>query len=179
MTLAIVLAGCATSSPDTGTQPADAHSSKPSASLPASSPPYDGPVLPNGQCPFLTATQIQIAIGQAVHQVKGCAYSFASGAGTAGVLTTTYSTPAEARNCLAIADRGLKVTKLPGLGSLAQVSVEPLGVTSTLVIRGAKRLVIDIIWPSAAVHPNVAVTLLRDAITNFDRYSAPLTLGCA
>jgi hypothetical protein len=177
--LTITMAGCATSTPSLAPHTSQAPGTQSAASGPAASTPaYSGPELPNGQCPFLDTAQVQAAIGQPVRHVVGCGYRFARNTGTMGVLTTTYTTPAQAHSCLALADHGLKVTKLPEFGPLAQLTTGPLDVTTALAVRGAKRLSVGIIWPSTPVHPQVAVALLRDAMKNFDQYSASPAPGC-
>lgn len=177
--LTIAMAGCATSAPNLAPHASQAPGTQSAASAPAASTPaYSGPELPNGQCPFLNTAQVQAAFGQPVRHLIGCAYRFDRNTGSMGVLTTTYTTPAQAHSCLVLADHGLKVTKLPEFGPLAQLTTGPLDVTTTLAVRGAKRLSVGIGWPSTPVHPQVAVALLRDAMKNFNKYSASPALGC-
>lgn len=176
----IAMAGCAASAPSLAPHTSPTPGTQGAASGPAAStPPYSGPELPDGQCPFLDTAQVQAALGQPVQHVVGCYYRFARNTGSMGVLTTTYTTPAQAHSCLVLADHGLKVTKLPEFGPLAQLTTGPLDVTTALAIRGAKQLSVGIGWPSTPVHPQVAVTLLGDAMKNFNEYSASPALGCS
>jgi hypothetical protein len=178
--MTIAMAGCATSTPSRTSHPSNAPGTQIAASHPATSTPlYSGPELPGGQCPFLSTAQVQTAFGQPVQHVIGCNYRFAHSTGSMGVLTTTYTTPAQAQSCLTLADHGLKVTKLPEFGPLAQVTTGPLDDTTALAIRGARRLTVGIIWPTASAHPDVAVALLRDVMKNFNQYSASPALGCS
>jgi hypothetical protein len=122
-----------------------------------------------------------------MHQVKGCTYSFAGGAGSFGVLTNTYSSSRQAGICgqegltqdSHIYGRGFEIIKIPALGSQAVSLILPNTGTQAGITRNAKSLSVAIFWPPAARRPQIAVTLLREAIVKFDRYSSPLTFGCA
>jgi hypothetical protein len=135
---------------------------------------------PAGSCPFVSQQQVAAALGQPVQHVRGCAYSFAHGAGSVGVITDTYSSPATARECLNEQASGqrFKVSKIPGLGTPAESVVTPQWTVAAVLIRGAKWLEVVIFWRLAARHPEMAVTLLRDAAANFGKYTSGVQFGC-
>jgi hypothetical protein len=152
----------------------------------ASATRYNGPELPDGQCPYLTAAQIRAALGQPVHHVAGCAYSFANGAGSFAVIDQTYSSLPVTRTCYREAlgqarglfpGRGFTITRVPGLQAVSLTL--PGGGTQAVFLRGTEALVIFVLWPPAERRPQIAITLLREAVQNFDRYTAPVSAGCS
>jgi hypothetical protein len=147
---------------------------------------YSGPELPNGQCPYLTTAQIQAALGQPVHHLADCAYSFANGAGSFGVTEQTYSSLRMTRTCYQEAlsqarglfpGRNFTITKIPGLQAVSLTL--PHGGTQTIFLRGTKALATFVLWPPAETRPQIAIVLLREAVQNFGRYSAPVSAGCS
>jgi hypothetical protein len=103
------LAGCG-STAEAGQPPSPAVAS--SAPVPASPAPskttgsFPLPAAqPAGSCPFVSQRQIAAALAQPFQHIRGCAYSFARGAGSIGVITTAYNSSAMARGCLCYAAR--------------------------------------------------------------------------
>jgi hypothetical protein len=123
----------------------------------------------------VTQRQVEQALGQRVQHFKGCTWSFADGAGSIGILTSVYTSAALARECF-IQQRqsegqGSSSRPIPDLGPSAESVVLPgAGTVVAVLLRGAKWIVVGIVWPPAVKHPERAVRLLRDAAANFGSY---------
>ena len=177
----LTLAACGGGgTPAPGTPSSPAVTSRASSEAQSSPPPdipsaLAAPKQPTGPCPYVTQGQVEKALGQRVEHFKGCVYSFANGAGSVGISTYTYNSEALARECLAQQNRtvgpGSSSRPIPDLGPSAESVVLPKEGTVATLLRGAKWIAVGIIWPQAASHPELAVTLLRDAAPNFNSYS--------
>lgn len=134
-----------------------------------------GPEQPAGACPYVTKSQVERVLAQRVDRFRGCVYWFADGRGIVGIGTYMYSSVGLARECLAQQRQsvglGASSRPIPNLGPSAESVVSPTNGTVAILLRGAKMIVVGITWPPAARHPELAVTLLRDAAANFNSYS--------
>jgi hypothetical protein len=155
---------------------------------PSATPSFSGPELPNGECPYLTTAQIQAALRQHLHHLAGCVYTFANGTGSFGITSQTYSSLGWTRICTREAlgqarglfpGRGFRIMTIPGLGSQALLLILPQSGAQAIFVRGTQVLAVFVLWPPAETRPQIAVTLLREAVKNFDRYSAPVSVGCS
>jgi hypothetical protein len=136
---------------------------------------------PSGSCPFVSQRQVAAALGQSVQHVQGCAYSFARGAGTAAVITSRYNSVVMARGCLhnQASGHGFRVARIPGLGPESESVIMPRqSTTAAVLVRGDKMLAVVIFWRRAAGHPEIAVTLLREATANLGRYTTGIQPVC-
>src|SRR5215469_4942811 len=157
---------------------AQGNSSSPAASAGVSSPVQSssppgipsalaGPEQPVGACPYVTQRQVEKALGRRVQHFKGCLWSFADGAGTIGIETSVYTSAALARECFTqqqqSVGQGFSSRPIPDLGQSAESVVLPkAGGVVAILLRGAKWIVVGIVWPPAVKHPEPAIILLRD-----------------
>jgi hypothetical protein len=168
------LAGCgdtAAASRPPGSTAAASRTTSPSA----------GAAQPGPPCPFLSQRQVAAALGQPFRHVRGCVYDFAGGAGIVGVTTRKYGSSAMARGCLRDqADgHGFKVAKIAGLGPEAESVMMPRqSMAAAVLVRGSQLMAVVIFWPLATRHPQLAVTLLRDAAAKFGRFAGSIQPVC-
>lgn len=90
--------------------------------------------------------------------------------------TSVYTSAALARECFAqqrqSVGQGSSSRPIPDLGPSAEsVALPKAGTVDAILLRGAKWIVVGIVWPPAVKHPERAVRLLRDAAANFGSYS--------
>jgi hypothetical protein len=174
----VVLSGTLTGCGDT------AAASRPPGSTAAASrtsSPSAAAAQPGPPCPFLSQRQVAVALGQPFRHVRGCVYDFAGGAGIVGVTTRKYDSSAMARGCLRDQAHGpgFKVAKIAGLGPDAESIMMPRqSMVTAVLVRGAQLMAVVIFWPLATRHPQMAVTLLRDAAPKFGRLTGSIQPVC-